>query len=60
MNTYAIRISEVHTGGHEDVSEFHGTSYEAVAWLREQIKWLRKEPYMVQRLDGEEPLEGLG
>lgn len=58
MSWYKIEIARLRENP-EVVAEFAGDSYEAVKWLREQIKWLHKEPYMVPRFDGEEPLEGL-
>lgn len=35
------------------------TSYELVKWLQDRVKELRREPSMVPRLEGEEPLEGM-
>lgn len=36
------------------------TSYELAKWLQDRAKELKKEPHMVPRFEGEEPLEGLG
>jgi hypothetical protein len=60
---YEIEIKKIR-GDDNDMSDpgeryahFLGDTYEAARWLQDQVKQLKKEPYMAPRFEGEEPLD---
>lgn len=59
MSEYQVIVKERWGDEWRSIGYLRGSGYEVMKWMQEQIRWLKKEPHMEQRFEGEEPLEGL-